>query len=73
MTEANALKHLLREGKREVHLETFASWVVTRLKLQSSLPSLFICVVVPLVTELEKTGLLNSTFVKNAYSLYCFS
>jgi len=40
-----------------MHLEMFALWDITRLKLQFSLPTLFIRVVVSLSIKPEKTTL----------------
>lgn len=50
-------------------LGVFASWTMTRLKLQLSVPILFICVVVSLIIKLEKTTPMKSMFLKNALFL----
>lgn len=52
-----------------MRLDIFALWNITRLKLQFSVPSLFLCVVVCLIIKLEKATILKSMFLKNALFL----
>lgn len=50
-------------------LGVFVLWTITRLKLQLSVPPLYICVVVSLIITLEKTIPMKSMFLKNALFL----
>lgn len=52
-----------------MHLDIFALWNITGLKLQLTVPNLFICVVVSLIIKLKKTTPLKSMFLKNALFL----